>query len=519
MANELKFRVILSALNESYAEDKEVIAFMLAITLDVPLPETQTVWQHLPAVLFDNLTSDDLKKIKDRLLFLSKLGLDFSITAKPFAQLYRTNWQIKSAGASIVCPNCGESLLLMRAQDIASYIASHTGSPTKQPAVAVATEKNAAKPLPAKTGKAEVAQPQAAKTPMDKAAVAAVEETDSDDELTTELEEVEVLSKELEAIVAKEDNLSEDIEEVESISEEVKKVEHPSEIEPIGGISAEFEEIDGVSAEFEKVCVEEEAADTHIGSLSAEMEEIEGISAELEAIQAQREPLRRDSGKLTSGQATLTDSREYELEEIEDISAVMQKVSEPAANLLEKTGKTEANKDNPPRAGEGKPTAEAKPTADAKAGKIAESKAEAKPADAKAGKAAESKAEAKPAADAKAGKPVADAKKSQPEAKPGGKTDSKANSENDNKANRPAMSGSFDVMINFSGKGNIQMGIQLLAKLKGMSPESAANLAEQKTAIVVANNVPQEIAERIIAEFAKVKMQGRIIPTRGTDKV
>jgi hypothetical protein len=500
MANELKFRVILSALNEKYVDDKEVIAFMLAITLDLPVQETQTLWQRLPVVLFDNLTSEDLKKIKERLLFLSKLGLDFNITAKPFPQIYRTNWQIKSAGSIIACPCCGEELLVMRAQDIGIYIAAHGGKPTG------ATSKAE---QPEKPGERTAATHPREKTPATKPDETSIRKpAEGEEELATELEEVEVLSKELEAIVAKEENFSEDIEEVGSISEEVKKV---SDIEPIGGISAEFEEIEGVSAEFEKVYVEGDAIDNHIGSLSAEMEEIEGISAELDAIQAHRDILPNEAGDLTGGQATLIDSREYEMEEIEDIPAVLQKAADPAANLLEKTGQEEMaakqDKDKNERSTEAK-------ASDAKS--PAEPKPAAKASDAKP------PAESKPAAKASDAKPPAESK---PAAKASdAKLPAEPKPQVDNKTVARAPAGdstagiNFDVMINFSGKGNIQMGIQLLARLKGISQSSAANLAEQKTAIVVANNVPQQIADRIVAEFAKFKMQGRCIPARGTNK-
>ena len=255
--------------------------------------EAYSVFNQLPVILLDNLSTNDLKIIKNQLIFLSNLGLTFNITPKKMPNLTKKNWKLQRTLPIVNCPSCGEYFYLIRSQDF-HHLASQK---TKSDIISEEkiSDKAKIKSYPAKN-----------LSPQDGAALQ--QKVNSE-----EFDNIEILSAELDSIVEMEEDEKlqngqadeESIEEVESISDELEEIDSLSkeldqlnEEDPdyksdeflnirdaqdsIGGISAEFEEIEGVSAEFEKICMEDMEND--IGSLSAEFDEIDGISAEFDSI-------------------------------------------------------------------------------------------------------------------------------------------------------------------------------------------------------------------------------------------
>ena len=389
MSNAIKFRVILLSINKKVRQEKAAMAMILAATFDVPEQEAINVMHRLPVILFDNITAEDIKVIKDRLIFVSKMGLDFNITFKPFPEVPRTGWQIKIAPPTFKCPSCGEEFIILRTRDLQNYIGAHGAARNSAPP----------KAMPPRRSARYNAEPKVTY------AIAAEDELGG---ISAELEEVEVLSEELEAIVKNEDTIDEEveyIEEVESISEEMRNMGSISaEMESIGSLSAEFEEIEGVSAEFDL------GIGNPVGALSAEE-----ISAEMEPIESEvaMEKIKESSSPYQGF------SNNYEGEDIEAISAELQKIAEPEdAEII---------------------------------------------------------------------------------------LDNLYNEEQKNFSHVPKgmkfSPGNYDVMINFSGKGNIRMGMELLARIQGKHYNEVAEWAEHRTAIVVANHVSKDAAESILKQF------------------
>lgn len=453
MAKELNFRIILSKVNEKSKEDREAIAMVLASIFELPFEEIKQVFTQLPVILFDDISSEDLKKIRDRLVFLSKLGLDFSITFKPFPKLYRTGWKIKSSVPMITCPNCGEEFVILHAHKLPEYLAQQKQESKPIP-LYLARDKQ--EPVPKK-------EPPEKKVPAVAVSPSAQPAPEEDaNGFGVELEEVEVLSKELEAIVQRESEMGGDeyIEEVGSISDEIRQVNKvPSDLETIGSISAEFEEIEGVSAEFEKVSME--SMNENVGSLAPELPELkevetgtseqEQLDSELGIELPEKSDILKESTSSPPGKPVNKDPHEdsdyelEELEELEELSADLEKIAEQA---------------------EGSPGS------------------------------------------SKDGKPVSSSVSP-------GQRNAKAPKDPVKPMTGPLNfpHGEYDVAINFSGRGNIKVGTQLLARIKGVR-QSALTGLEQKNEVVVAKNVAKDTAEKILSEFQKLKMQGKIVPTK-----
>lgn len=512
MNQELNFKVILASIADNSKQMKEVIATLLSTTFNVPESQTIALLTKLPVILFENLSANDLKALKDSLIFLSKLGLDFNVTPKPTPNVPKASWTPSVSVPIITCPSCGEMFCMVRARDflqprpnvsIANPVASALPSAPKttipEPKIALVQQKQASvalqtpkSPVAIKesvlskakeeniskrptvkqdTPPVPIASLKKAMTEVPKKNISEpkkeIKEPVSRKELklpddlvgiSSEFENVEVLSAELESIADMEEKNSisdvEEIEEVESISDEVNQVDdleefeeledsslskkkplgkpvekRREETEAIGGISAEFEEIEGVSAEFERICME--GMENDIGSLSAEMEEIEGISQELDSVEEEglekigevAETFKKIS--LTKTKDLQKESQDIELEEMQGISKELEGISDTVASV-------QMIKKNP---------------------------------------------------------------------LPGEET----------KKGFSMEPGSYKALINFAGKGNTKAGIQLLGKIKGITEQQAQEMVKNKAAIVVASNISRQSAENIVKEFEKLQMQGKII--------
>ena len=294
MKQETTFNIILLSIGEDVKTAKSSLASLLSDMFKVSEQEAYSVFNQLPVILFDNLSTNDLKIIKNQLIFLSNIGLTFNITPKKMPNLPKKNWKLQGSLPIVHCPSCGEYFYLIRTQDI-DHFASHKSKTD------IANEQKV-------QNKSQIiSYPQKSLSPKDEEALQ--EKVNSE-----EFDNIEILSAELDSIVEMEEdeklqndqNDEESIEEVESISDELEEIDSLSkELDQLneedadyksddfldmrdaqdsnGGISAEFEEIEGVSAEFEKICMEDMEND--IGSLSAEFDEIDGISAEFESIE------------------------------------------------------------------------------------------------------------------------------------------------------------------------------------------------------------------------------------------
>ena len=264
--NTASFRVILVKINEEFRNLQQEIGSALAHTFRIEEKQALKAMSKLPVVLFDNITIDDVKRLKDSVTFLSKLGLILNVTPQQHAEVRRTGWTLQKLTPIIQCPSCGDSFLMVSASGCLGGELKTSSPKTKE-------QKDDISSISAEFEEVDALS----------AELESIVNMDGDDEI----EEIGSVSEELEEI----GSFSEELEKISDISEELDKItnleaEDHSEIEDIGGISAEFEEIDGVSAEFENISLESLGED--IGSLSAELEEIESISGEFDTLSDNR---------------------------------------------------------------------------------------------------------------------------------------------------------------------------------------------------------------------------------------
>jgi len=71
--------------------------------------------------------------------------------------------------------------------------------------------------------------------------------------------------------------------------------------------------------------------------------------------------------------------------------------------------------------------------------------------------------------------------------------------------------GQWKLIIDFAGRGNIRSATQFLAQIQGITLEEATVLARDSAAITVVNGVSRDVADRLLIEFQKLGMQGKII--------
>lgn len=552
MKEELNFKVILVSMDKTQ-DLQEAIASLLSATFHVPEIQTRSLLTQLPLVLFENLSTADLNALKDHLIFFSKLGLEFSITQKPASQVPRAGWTPSVSIPIVSCPSCGEMFYLLRAKDFAQQMknlaipglpgapavlpsahaktapAKESIPPAKAPAPAMKSSAVASKEagiLPAASAAKPAAPSKSEPLPVDKKAPKPVakpapKDLKTADELggiSAEFENVDVLSAELESIADMEEKQNssalEEIEEVGSISEEMKdadsfegdfrgmedsafQVKKPSppvakpkasvkkieESANISGISEEFEEIEGVSAEFEQICME--GMENDIGSLSAEMEEIDSMSSELESVGMEKigevsetfnqiasaKPGKEANLPAKPGASPLSKAsfQDAELEELHDISKELEGIDD---SIPAPTPISFAMPKSPD------PTARGK------------------------------NLDSTPLSPKKGVEPALGSKKSAESTPPAEETSSKK------RAPLSLEAGAYKALVNFSGKGDLKAGTQLLAKIKGISEQEAAEMVKNRAALVVASNISRSAAEGLLKEFEKYNMQGRIISSQ-----
>ena len=115
MSQEIYFKVILNSIQGNSRDSQDVIAYLLSRIFQVSLAEVQKVIQHLPVIILDNMKMQDLALLKDNLIFLSKFGLEYSISANA-VNCPQVKWNIRACLPVVACPHCGEMFYLMSAQ-------------------------------------------------------------------------------------------------------------------------------------------------------------------------------------------------------------------------------------------------------------------------------------------------------------------------------------------------------------------------------------------------------------------
>ncbi len=535
---ELNFKVILASIHPGAIEAKEAIATLLASAFNTSSQQTRSLLEKLPIVLFENLTTNDVKALKDHLIFFSKLGLDFNITPKAIAEIPRANWVPKIALPVITCPTCGEMFYLMRSQDVHQQLHQIAKpSQTPQPSVESPSPAKPTKEQPSTTTKNPPVKTTLPKESATKPSATTKQPTSpskgvgvssaknkgaksEEDFVSSEMEEIDVLSAELQSIVdmeekpEKNDNDVEEIEEVGSISSELNDIGNPSEelkkaplkvppekispspkatnlptlksspvqnttkpastnkpgsekknppdIEEIGGISAEFEEIEGVSAEFERICLE--GMDGDIGSLSAEFEEIEGggISSELEGLKNEEKisEIPQPMKNIAISSNVLDSNKGTQDKELDELQGISQEL-----------GEIEDSNVNIPKQQNLKPESK---------------QAKTEVLDGKQLKQEDSGSKAAPKAPIKSPGVV----KSAP-------------------VSTILEPGNCKVFLTFSGKASKEV-IQLLSQTKKISLEQAKSLSETTTPVLAASGISLKSAQNILKQFQILQVQGRI---------
>ena len=115
MSQEIYFKVILNSIQGNSRDSQDIIAYLLSRIFQVSLSEAQNVIQHLPVIILDNMKMQDLALLKDNLIFLSKFGLEYSISANP-VNCPQVKWNIQACLPVVACPHCGEMFYLMGTQ-------------------------------------------------------------------------------------------------------------------------------------------------------------------------------------------------------------------------------------------------------------------------------------------------------------------------------------------------------------------------------------------------------------------
>jgi len=114
---------------------------------------TQQILRSAPIVFARGLTKHEIKAITPKLVDLSKMGIEWRVTARPTGKLPKLNWPVRpqftagnSGGAALtpafdwqdsafVCPSCGEAFVFKRLGTLPLG-----GTPSEEPAPAAAEE-------------------------------------------------------------------------------------------------------------------------------------------------------------------------------------------------------------------------------------------------------------------------------------------------------------------------------------------------------------------------------------------
>ncbi|HPY74376.1 MAG TPA: hypothetical protein P5543_01585 [Planctomycetota bacterium] len=132
----MSFKVILNSIINN--EDiQEGIAFLLSSMFQIALKDVKQVLNSLPVVILDNVEPANLACIQDTFIFLSKMGLEFSILSKPVS-FPSVSWKLPKENHIISCPNCGGKFYLVSASQ---YIAHQNQTTESTPGSAFDQDK------------------------------------------------------------------------------------------------------------------------------------------------------------------------------------------------------------------------------------------------------------------------------------------------------------------------------------------------------------------------------------------
>lgn len=302
MSDLTSYKIVFASVGKNLKDNPQDVAYIISSTFKVKLEEVLKIVNQAPIVLFEDLSVRDVSRMQNAVIFLTKMGIDITITPEKCSRLSTTNWKLTHTPPITSCPSCGDTFILLNS----SSFLSHNKPP--QPSLSQAAISAEFEEIEGLSAELE-----------------SIVQMDEDSDIE-EIEEIGSVSQELEEM----GSFSEELEKIGDLAEELEELtnneklspHHASRIEDIEGISAEFEEIEGVSAEFERICMEDME---DIGSLSAELEEIEGISAEFEKISEDNiERLDHSNFGNFAETASLDD-------EMESISAELEKIAEPIA--------------------------------------------------------------------------------------------------------------------------------------------------------------------------------------------
>jgi hypothetical protein len=152
MAEAGEFNLIVSSV-ESGGLAEAAKSFAKAFSLDDTI--AQQICKSAPIIFAHKLTKTEVKAISPVLAGLSKLGIEFRVSARVAGKLPKVNWPVRpqftaggAAGVSglafewdnnaFVCPGCGESFLFRRLGKLQLAEAPETNGQEVQPAVRAA---------------------------------------------------------------------------------------------------------------------------------------------------------------------------------------------------------------------------------------------------------------------------------------------------------------------------------------------------------------------------------------------
>lgn len=71
--------------------------------------------------------------------------------------------------------------------------------------------------------------------------------------------------------------------------------------------------------------------------------------------------------------------------------------------------------------------------------------------------------------------------------------------------------GNWKLLVNFAGRGNLNAAAQFLAEIQKKTLDEALELAKTHAAVTVVANVSYDVADRLLKEFQKLGMSGKVI--------
>lgn len=185
-----EFSIVLACVSDSQTQ-RTMGEFSRAFGLEEKIAEQ--IIKSAPIVFLHRLTKDDVRTIKPKLLELSRLGLEFRITARPQPGIPKVNWPMQPRFASapdgsvvssvsyewdntaFVCPSCGETFLFRRLGKTIAVVEASAANLEEPAAARDVAERGEEEPAPAAK-----ASRRARSTPKQQALPSEIESLDVD---------------------------------------------------------------------------------------------------------------------------------------------------------------------------------------------------------------------------------------------------------------------------------------------------------------------------------------------------